>query len=597
MKNKIKSLPNTPGIYQFLNATGSIIYIGKAKNIKKRVSSYFSNKKQVNGKTKVLIKNIVDLKYIVVETEWDALLLENSLIKEHQPKYNVLLRDDKTFPWICVKKEAFPRVFSTRSVKNDDSKYYGPYASVKMMNAILDLIQKLYKLRTCNYNLSQENIQNKKFKICLEYHIGNCLGPCEGLQKSKEYDNYIEEIKHIIQGNISSLNNHFKVLMKKYASKHQFEKAQLIKEKIKLLEKYRGESIVVNPKIKDVAVFSIVSDEKFGFVNYMKVVQGAIVQSHTIELKKKLDETDEALLIFAIVNLLNRFENNSKDVLIPFRIKETAFIHLKNRNFIVPQKGNKKKLLALSQSNAKYFRLAKQRSLNEAKRETPAKRILEQIKKDLRLKELPDYIECFDNSNLYGTYPVAAMVVFKNAKPLKSAYRHYNIKTVSGPDDYASMKEVVFRRYDRLIKEKKPLPKLIIVDGGKGQLSSAIISLKKLGLFGKVGIIGIAKKLEEIYSPNDSIPLYLDKKSESLKVIQHIRNEAHRFGINHHRKKRISGAIKTELNEIKGIGETTITILLKEYSSVKKIKDLSQETLDKLIGKSKGAKVFSYFNE
>jgi len=506
-----------------------------------------------------------------------------------------LLRDDKTFPWICVKQERFPRVFPTRNIRNNGSKYYGPYASVKMMNTILELIGKLYKLRNCNYNLSSENIKKGKFKVCLEYHLGNCLGPCEGLQKPADYENQINEIKDIIQGNLSALTNHLKLLMKKHADKHQYEKAQIIKDRLDYLEKYRMRSVVVNPKIKDVDVFSIVSDKIAGYVNYMKVIQGAIVQSHTVELKKKLNEKDEDLLTIAIVDLLNRFESNAKEIIIPLRLTNTPIFKSKKINFIVPQKGNKKKLLDLSKRNARYYQLEKQRNLKERVKKSSSIRIMNQIKKDLRLKELPDHIECFDNSNIQGSFPVAAMVVFKNAKPKKSEYRHYNIKTVKGPDDFASMKEVIFRRYRRVLKDKGMLPKLIVVDGGKGQLSSAIIGLKKLGLNGKVSIIGIAKRLEEIYYPNDPIPMYLDKRSETLKVIQHLRNEAHRFGISHHRNKRIKATIKTELNQIKGIGEATASTLLKKYSSVKKIKELPLNKLEALIGKSKGAKVFNYF--
>lgn len=595
-KHKINALPEKPGVYQFIDDNEKIIYIGKAKNIKKRAGSYFNKQSQsVGGKTKVLVRKTTDIKYVVVETEWDALLLENSLIKKFKPKYNVLLRDDKTFPWICIKQEPFPRIFPTRTIRNDGSLYYGPYASVKMMNAILELIGKLYKLRNCNYNLSEQNIKKGKFKVCLEYHIGNCRGPCEGLQQPINYENQIAEIKDIIKGNLSSLNKHLKLLMKKHADKHQYEKAQIIKEKLDTLEKYRMKSVVVNPQIKDVDVFSIVSDNIAGYVNYMKVIQGAIVQSHTVELKKKLDESDEELLTTAVISLLKRFESSAKEIIVPLYLHQSPIFNSNKKAFFVPKKGNKKKLLDLSLRNAKHFQLDKQRILMQRVKKAPSNRILKQIKQDLRLKKLPDHIECFDNSNIQGAYPVAAMVVFKNVKPRKSEYRHYNIKTVKGPDDFASMQEVVFRRYSRLLKEKKPLPKLIVIDGGKGQLSSALNGLKKLGLNGKISIIGIAKRLEEIYYPNDPIPMYLDKRSETLKIIQHLRNEAHRFGIEHHRSKRIKGTIKTELSQITGIGETTASVLLKKYLSVNRIKELPLKKLEELIGKSKGAKVFDYF--
>ncbi len=519
------------------------------------------------------------------------------LIKKHQPRYNIQLRDDKTYPWICIKKERFPRVFPTRTILKDGSKYYGPYASVRMMNAILDLIKQLYPLRNCNYNLSNENIKAKKFKVCLEYHLGNCLGPCEDLQSEEDYDIQVKQIRDIIKGNISSLMKHFKELMKKHATAYQFEKAQLIKEKIDLLVDYKAKSVIVNPKIDNTDVFSIVSDEQAGYVNYLKIVKGAIVQSHTIELKKKIEETDEDILAFAISDIMERFDSSAKEIIVPFKLHVADSITNDTLKFLVPLKGDKKKLVDLSERNAKHYQLNKKKVIHDQNRSANLTRPLEQLQKDLRLKELPTHIECFDNSNFQGAFPVAAMVVFINGKPRKKEYRHYNIKTVEGPDDYASMEEVVSRRYTRLLKEKKPLPQLIVIDGGKGQLSAARKSLKELNLSGTISIIGIAKRLEEIYFPNDSVPLYLDKKSESLKIIQRLRNEAHRFGITHHRNKRVKETVKSELLDIKGIGPSATTALLKHFNSVKRIREASREELGKVIGASKGNDVFKYFKK
>lgn len=591
LKNLIKTLPGKPGVYQYFDKNGAILYVGKAKNLKKRVNSYFT-KNYDSGKTALLVKKITAIKTIVVGSEIEALLLENNLIKKYQPKYNIMLKDDKTYPWICVKKERFPRVFSTRNVVKDGSEYFGPYASVRMMNTVLELIRQLYPLRNCNYNLSEENIQNGKFKVCLEYHIGNCLGPCVGEQKEEEYDVAIKNIKALIRGNINSVSRHLKPLMKEYAENMQFEKAQLVKEKIKLLENYQSKSVVVSPSINDVDVFSIISDEKIGYVNYLKVINGAIIQGHTIALKKKLDESDDELLQIGIGELRQRYKSQSKEVIVPF----LPDLEDENIKFLVPQRGDKKKLLELSERNAKYYRLEQNKQKATLSPTRHSDRIIDKLQKDLRMPERPTHIECFDNSNIQGTNPVAACVVFKDAKPSKRDYRHFNIKTVEGPDDFASMEEVIYRRYKRLLDEKSDLPQLIIIDGGKGQLSSAVKSLDKLELRGKITIIGIAKKLEEIYFPEDPIPLYLDKKSSSLKLIQYLRNEAHRFGIEHHRNRRSKGLIKSELAEVDGIGYKTAQKLLWKFKSVARVKKASLAELETAISKKRAKIVFEHFN-
>jgi len=588
---KLKNLPKKPGVYQYFNSDGVIIYVGKAKNLKNRVASYF-NKQQENGKTAILVRQIADIKTIVVGSEIEALLLENNLIKKYQPKYNIMLKDDKTYPWICIKNERFPRVFSTRNVVKDGSTYFGPYASVRMMNTILELIRSLYPLRNCNYNLSQENIANDKFKVCLEYHIGNCKAPCVNKQEEEEYNQTIEEIKAIIKGNINSVTKFLKPLMKSYSQKLEFEKAQLIKDKIQILEHYQSKSVVVSPTIHDVDVFSIVSDDNYGFVNYLKVINGAIIQGHTIELKKKLDETDDELLQIGIAELRLRFDSQSKEVIVPFK----PDLEDDNIKFTVPQRGDKKQLLELSERNAKYYRLERKKQQANVNPTKHADRILEKLQKDLRMKEKPIHIECFDNSNIQGTNPVAACVVFKDAKPSKKDYRHFNIKTVEGPDDFASMTEVVYRRYKRLMEDKQSLPQLIVIDGGKGQLNAALKSLEELGLRGEITIIGIAKRLEEIYFPNDSVPLYLNKTSESLKLIQYLRDEAHRFGITHHRNKRSKAAIKSELAEIESIGYKTAQQLLWKFKSVANIKKASLQELEQVISNKRAKVVFDYFN-
>ncbi|MFZ4399126.1 MAG: excinuclease ABC subunit UvrC [Bacteroidales bacterium] len=593
IKSILKTLPEKPGIYQYFDEKGTIIYIGKAKNLKKRVYSYFNKETFENGKLAVLVRKIADIRFMIVDTEMDALLLENNLIKKYQPRYNVMLKDDKTYPWICIKNEAFPRIFPTRNVIKDGSLYFGPYASVRMMNTLLELIRQLYQFRNCKLNLSETNINSGKYKVCLEYHIKNCKGPCEGLQTSEEYNQTIDEIKEIIKGNISNVLKQFKDLMMRYADNLEFEKAQIIKLKMDHLENYKSKSTIVNPSIDNVDVFSIVTDENTGFVNYLKVIDGAIVQTHTVELKKKLDETAEELLTIAIIDLRQRFNSASREIILPF----TLDIDLQKTLLTVPQRGDKKQLLELSERNAKYYKLEKQKQKDLVDPERHSKRILNQMMKDLRLNEIPSHIECFDNSNIQGSYPVAAMVVFKNAKADKKEYRHFNIKTVEGPNDFASMEEVVYRRYKRLLEEEKSLPQLIIVDGGKGQLSSALKSLEKLGLRGKISIIGVAKKLEEIYYPNDSIPMYLDKKSETLKIIQQLRDEAHRFGITHHRNIRDKGTLKSVLTEIEGIGFTTAQALLRKFKSVKNIQKADSEEIQKTIGKAKAEIIKNYFIE
>jgi excinuclease ABC subunit C len=592
IKEIVSNLPEKPGVYQFFDKNNTLLYVGKAKSLKKRVSSYFT-KEHDSGRIRVMVNKIEDIKYIVVDTELDALLLENNLIKSLKPRYNINLRDDKTYPWICIKNEEFPRVYSTRNPVYDGSLYFGPYASVKMMNTLLDLIRQLYKLRTCNLVLSDENIEKGKFKVCLEYHIGNCLGPCEGFQKKEQYHEQIQQIKEIIKGNISGVIRHLKELMHNYAKNLDFENAQVIKEKIELLEKYQSKSAVVSNTITNLDVFSIDSIEDIACVNYLKIIDGTIVQAHTIELKKKLEESDKDLLEFAIVELRERFKSSSREIIVPFQVE----IELPNVTFTVPQRGDKMKLLELSQRNAKFYRIERQKANGVIKKESRSERILEQMKKDLRLPELPRHIECFDNSNIMGEFPVSACVVFKDAKPSKKDYRHFNIKTVEGPNDFASMEEVIYRRYKRLLEENQPLPQLIVIDGGKGQLSSAVESLEKLGLRGKISIISIAKRLEEIYYPNDPFPLHLNKKSETLKIIQHMRDEAHRFGITHHRNKRTKALIITELHNIDGIGENTIEKLLKTFGSVKRVKEASYQALESAVGKAKAKIVSEYFRK
>ncbi|HEY9184996.1 MAG TPA: excinuclease ABC subunit UvrC [Salegentibacter sp.] len=587
---QLKTLPNSPGVYQYFDKNGKILYVGKAKNLKKRVTSYFT-KRHDSHRIGVMVKKIHEIKHIVVASETDALLLENNLIKKHQPRFNVMLKDDKTYPWICIKNERFPRVFPTRKLIKDGSEYYGPFTSFKTVNTLLELIKGLYKLRTCNYDLAEDKIKAGKYKLCLEYHLGNCKGPCEGLQPEAEYNKNIEAIRQIVKGNFKDSLHKFREQMKEHAERMEFEDAQRIKNKIDVLENYQSKSTVVNPKISDVDVFSIVSDEGYGYVNFLQLSHGAIIRSHTIEMKKKLDESDQELLELAITEIRQRFNSNSKEIYVPFKVEAGE-----NVKVTVPKLGDKKKIVELSQRNAKYYRQERFKQMKIVDPDRHVNRVMAQMKEDLRLNEEPRHIECFDNSNIQGSNPVAACVVFKNGKPSKKDYRKFNIKTVEGPDDFASMEEVVFRRYRRLLNEGEPLPQLIIVDGGKGQLSSGVKALDSLGLRGKIAIIGIAKRLEELFYPGDSIPLYLDKKSETLKIIQQLRNEAHRFGITFHRNKRSKAALNTELEEISGIGEKTVVELLKHFRSVKRIKEASQKELSEVIGNAKATIIYQHYH-
>jgi len=591
LKIQIKALPNEPGVYQYYDVDDNLLYIGKAKNLKKRVNSYFT-KQHDDAKTRILVRKIDNIKHIVVETETDALLLENNLIKKYQPKYNIMLKDDKTYPWLCIKKEPFPRIFLTRRVIQDGSEYYGPYTSVRTVKVLLDLIKELYLLRTCSYDLSPKNIAQKKYSLCLDYHIGNCKGPCQGLQTEIDYDNDIQAIRNIIKGHFKKSLETFKERMHQHAADLEFEAAQQIKEKIALLKNYQVKSTVVSPTINNVDVFSIISDESFAYVNFLKISNGAIIQSHTSEIKKKLNETDKALLTLSIVEIRQRFNSQSKELFVPFKVNVGEDLKV-----TVPKQGDKKRIVELSTRNARYFRQERFKQIKIIDPERHVKRILAQMQKDLRLTVAPSHIECFDNSNIQGTNPVAACVVFKNAKPSKKDYRHFNIKTVVGPDDFASMEEVVFRRYRRLLDEAQPLPQLIIIDGGKGQLSSAVKSLDILGLRGKIAIIGIAKRLEELYYPEDKVPLYLDKRSETLKIIQQLRDEAHRFGITHHRNKRSKGALNSNLTQISGVGEKSAAALLKHFKSVKRIKLSDEEELAQIVGKSLAKKVYVFYKK
>ncbi len=588
----LSTLPDSPGIYQFYDKENSLLYVGKAKSLRKRVVSYFREDMNVNGKTRVMVSKIADIKTLVVDSEMDALLLENNLIKKHQPRYNVNLKDDKTYPWICIKNEPFPRIFSTRKLIKDGSEYFGPYTPVRMINTLLELIGQLYKLRTCSLNLTPENISKGKFKVCLEYHINNCKGPCEGHQSMEDYDQSIKEIRQILKGNINTVIQHLKTLMNTHASEFRFEDAHNIKEKLELLERFRSKSVIVNPSIHNTDVFSIVTEENAAFVNFLRVMNGSIIQGHTIEIKKKLDESPQELLEIAIADMRTNFNSDAEEIIVPFDMD----LDYENVTFTVPKIGDKKHLLNLSESNVRNY--IRERDLQEEKQnpENKVLRVMERMKQDLRLKELPRHIECFDNSNIQGAYPVAAMSVFRNGKPSKKEYRHFNIRTVEGPDDFASMEEVIYRRYKRMLDEAQELPNLIVIDGGKGQLSSAINSLEKLGLHGKIPVIGIAKRLEEIYYPGDSAPLYIDKKSETLRIIQQMRDEVHRFGITHHRKRRSKGVVKTELSDIKGIGESTADALLRHFKSVKRIKEASESELAEIVGNAKARIVVTFFS-
>lgn len=588
---KLKTLPEKPGIYQYFDAGGTIIYVGKAKNLKKRVSSYF-NKTQDNGKTVMLVKRIADIQYMVVDTELDALLLENNLIKKYQPKYNIQLKDDKTYPWICVKKEPFPRVFSTRNVIRDGSNYYGPYPNVKVMQTLLSLIKELYPLRNCAYDLAANKIEEKRYKVCLEYHLGNCLAPCVGHESKAHYDEKIAQIESLVKGNITSVMQFLKDKMVQHATNHEYELAQEMKVKLQTLENYKAKSTIVSPSIHEVDVCTLLDEPDSAFVNYLCIHNGSIIHAYTAEVKKKLNETREEVLSYVLPELRERFSSVSKEVL----LDEKLDLKLEGIQFSVPQRGDKKHLVELSLRNAKFYRLEKTKQEKIVDPERHTKRILEQIKTDFRLTELPVHMECFDNSNIQGTNPVSACVVFKNGKPSKADYRHFNVKTVEGPDDFASMEEAVYRRYRRLLEEGQSLPQMIIIDGGKGQLSAALKALEQLDLRGKVAIVGIAKRLEEIFFPGDSLPIYIDKRSESLKVVQFMRNEAHRFGITHHRNRRSKGALTSELTSITGIGPKTQEDLMKAFKTVSAIKGASMDSLVSVIGAAKAKIVHSYFS-
>lgn len=587
---QLKTLPDSPGVYQYFDKNGKILYVGKAKNLKKRVTSYFT-KRHDSHRIGVMVKKIHEIRHIVVSSETDALLLENNLIKKLQPRFNVMLKDDKTYPWICIKNERFPRVFPTRRLVKDGSEYYGPFTSFKTVNTLLDLIKGLYKLRTCNYDLAEDKIRENKFKVCLEYHLGNCMGPCEGYQGEAEYNRNIDHIRQIVKGNFKDSLSQFREQMQEHAANMEFEDAQRIKNKIEVLENYQSRSTVVNPKINNVDVFSVISDEGYGYVNFLQLMHGSIIRSHTIEMKKKLDETDEELLELGITEIRQRFNSKSPEIYVPFKVDAGDEVKV-----TVPKLGDKRKIVELSERNAKYYRQERFKQMKIVDPDRHVNRVMAQMKEDLRLSVEPRHIECFDNSNIQGTNPVAACVVFKNGKPSKKDYRKFNIKTVEGPNDFASMEEVVFRRYKRLLNEGEELPQLIIVDGGKGQLGSGVKALETLGLRGKIAIVGIAKRLEELFYPGDPIPLYLDKRSETLKIIQQLRDEAHRFGITFHRNKRSKSALNTELESIKGIGEKTVVELLKSFRSLKRVKEASEKSLADVVGSAKAKIVYDYYH-
>ena len=585
------TVPKQPGVYRFMDEDGTILYVGKAKDLRSRVSSYFGDRRDRAHKTRVLVKNAHHLEFTIVETEADALLLENTLIKKYQPRYNVMLRDDKSYSYICIKNERFPRVFITRRVVKDGSTYFGPYTSKSRIKIILDLIKRLFPLRTCSYNLSQDNIEAGKFKVCLEYHIKNCMGPCEGLESEAAYQDRADQVKNILRGNFGAVKAHFKTLMETYAENLEFEKAHQIKEKFSAFEDYQAKSTVVSTTIRDVDVFSIASEEKEAYINYIKVVNGAIIHTHTQELVKNLDDEEQELLEYAIPVIRERFNSIATEIILPFEVQLEEGLQAN-----IPKIGDKRKLLELSEKNVKYYLLQKQKQrASQTRKQTSAERILRTLQKDLQMDEVPLHLECFDNSNIQGSHPVASCVVFKNAKPSKKDYRHFNIKTVEGPNDFASMEEVVQRRYRRLIDEGEPLPQLIIIDGGKGQLSAAAASLERLGILDKVTVIGIAKRLEEIFFPGDSIPLYIDKKSESLKLIQQARNEAHRFAITFHRTKRSQNFTTTELTNIPGIGEKTAQKLLSHFGSVKRLRNALATEIAEVSSMGVAKKVKEYF--
>ena len=589
---QLKTLPSEPGVYRYYDKNGQLLYVGKAKNLKKRVLSYF-NKNQNGYRTRIMVSKIVRLETTVVNSEYDALLLENNLIKEHQPFYNVMLKDDKTYPWICIKNENFPRIFMTRNVVKDGSEYYGPYAKVRPAKILLETIKNLYKIRSCNLDLSPKKIEDGKYKVCLEYHIKNCKGPCEGLESLESYDEKIDSIRGIIKGDFRKARKYLEDEMFRFAANLEFEAAQNVKERLEFLEDYQARNTVVNPNIDDVDVFGMTSDETAAYVNFFKIRNGNIVQSFTTEIKKMLEETDEEILEEALIEIRQKFASESKEILLPFHLN----IEIPNIKLIVPKVGDKKRIVELSEKNAKEYRLEKLKQVQIVDPERHTNRIMAEMQKLLRMPVEPRHIEGFDNSNIQGSNPVSACVVFKDGKPSKSDYRIFHVKTVEGPNDFATMEEVIYRRYKRMLDEGENLPQLILIDGGKGQLSSAIKSLKLLGLYGKITIVGIAKRLEEIFFPEDPIPLYLDKKSETLKILQRVRDEAHRFGVKHHRTRRTNNTIKSELEEIPGVGEKTIELLLKKLKSVKRVKEANLETLEEILGKQKGKIVWEFFNQ
>ena len=589
---QLKILPSDPGVYRYYDKKGGLLYVGKAKNLKKRVSSYF-NKNQVGYRTRLMVSKIERIETTVVNSEYDALLLENNLIKEHQPFYNILLKDDKSYPWICIKKEPFPRIFLTRNLVKDGSEYYGPYAKVRQAKALIDVIKNLYKLRTCNLNLSQGKINEGKYKVCLEYHIKNCEGACEGLETEENYTEKIDAIRGIIKGDFRKAKQYLEEEMYRYAGKLEFENAQMSKEKLQILENYQTHTTIINPNIDDVDVFGMVSDDEAAYVNYFKIKNGSIVQSYTTEVRKMLEESDEEILEEVLIEIRRKFDSRSVEIFLPFHLN----IEIPSVKLIVPKVGDKKRIVELSEKNANEYRIEKLKQVQILDPERHTDRIMAEMKRILHLPEEPRHIEGFDNSNIQGTNPVSACVVFKNGKPSKEDYRIFHPKSVEGPNDFATMEEVIYRRYKRILDEGAPLPQLILIDGGKGQLSSAIKSLKLLGLYGKISIISIAERLEEIFFPNDPIPLYLDKKSETLKVLQRVRDEAHRFGVKHHRTRRKNSALKSELEEIPGVGKKTIELLLSKLKSVKRVREASLETLEEILGKSKGKIVWGYFHE
>ncbi|MBL1223380.1 excinuclease ABC subunit UvrC [Chryseobacterium sp. L7] len=588
---QLKTLPSEPGVYRYYDKNDQLLYVGKAKHLKKRVLSYF-NKNLPGYRIKIMVGKIVRLETTIVNSEYDALLLENNLIKEHRPFYNVLLKDDKTYPWICIKNESFPRIFLTRNVIKDGSEYYGPYAKVRPAKILLDTIKHIYKLRTCNLNLSPSKIAEGKYKVCLEYHIKNCEGPCEDLESKEDYDEKIDAIRGIIKGDFRKAKEYLVSQMMKLAENLKFEEAQTIKERLDILEDYQAKNTVVNPNIDDVDVFGMTSDEAAAYVNFFKIRNGNIIQSFTTEIKKILEETDEDILEEALIEIRQKFSSDSKEVLLPFHLS----VEIPNVKLIVPKVGDKKRIVELSEKNAKEYRLEKLKQVQIVDPERHTNRIMAEMQKLLRMPVEPRHIEGFDNSNIQGTNPVSACVVFKDGKPSKADYRIFHPKTVEGANDFATMEEVIYRRYKRMLDEGESLPQLILIDGGKGQLSSAVKSLRLLGLYGKITIVGIAKRLEEIFFPEDSIPLYLDKKSETLKILQRVRDEAHRFGVKHHRTRRKNSTIKSELEEIPGVGEKTIELLLSKLKSVKRIKESSLETLEEILGKSKAKVIWEFFN-